>query len=296
MMSKYLAVLIIIWSVTMTAQEKKPYQIYNSDLKPADYQDFVKKASSSDMVFFGETHNSVVAHNLELQLVKDLFTTAGNKLIVGAEMFEADNQMIIDEYLAGYFDDSKFEADARLWPNYKTDYKPILQFAKEKHLKFVSTNIPRRYASMVNYGGFQALDKLSAQAKSYIAKLPVKFDPEAACYKTMIRGMSEMGSKMGHKQMDPVNLAKAQAIKDATMAQFILKNYSKGSVFFHFNGSFHSYNKEGIVLYLNYERKDLKIMNITIVEADDISKPEEGVKGKADFIIAIPKDSPKSYK
>lgn len=293
---KHITVIIIIWSVIMVAQEKKAYMLYDSNLKPVEYSELVKKAASSEMIFFGETHNSVVAHALELQLVKDLFTTTGNKLIIGAEMFERDNQMIVDEYLAGYFDDSKFEADARLWPNYKTDYKPILQFAKENKLKFIATNIPRRYASMVNYGGFQALDKLSAQAKSYIANLPVKFDPEATCYKTMIRGMNEMGSKTGHKQMDPVNLAKAQAIKDATMAQFILKNYSKGSIFFHFNGSFHSYNKEGIVLYINYERKDLKIMNITVVEADEISKPESGVKGKADFIIAIPNDSPKSYK
>jgi uncharacterized iron-regulated protein len=272
------------------------YKIYNSSLKAAGYADIIKKASGSDMVFFGETHNSIVAHELELQIAKDLFAAKGDNLKIGAEMFETDNQLIIDEYLAGYFDDSKFEADARLWPNYKTDYKPILQYAKEKKLKFIATNIPRRYASMVNYGGFQALDKLSALAKSYIAKLPVKFDPEAVCYQTMIKGMSEMG-KMGHKlQTDPVNLAKAQAIKDATMAQFILNNYKKGDVFFHFNGSYHSYNKEGIILYLNYERKDLKIVNIALVEAEDPSKPEPGFKGKADYLIVIPKNSPKSYK
>jgi len=292
---KAIILTLIIWSLNMTAQEKNEYQIYNSDLKPVEYSEIVKKAAASGMVFFGETHNSIVCHSLELQLAKDLFSSAGNKVVLGAEMFEADNQMIVDEYLAGYFDDSKFEADARLWPNYKTDYKPILQFAKEKKLKFIATNIPRRYASMVNYGGFQALDKLSKQAKSFIADLPVKFDPEATCYKTMIKGMSEMGNKMGHNKMDPVNLAKAQAIKDATMAQFILKNYTKGNIFYHFNGSFHSYNKEGIVLYINYARKDIKVMNITIAETDDISKPEEGFKGKADFIIVIPKNSPKSY-
>ena len=285
--------MITIWSTAMFSQNA--YKIYDSSLKPAGYQDIIKQASSADMVFFGETHNSKVAHELELQISKDLYASKGNKLIIGAEMFETDNQVIIDEYLAGFFDDSKLEADARLWPNYKTDYKPILQFAKEKNLKFIATNIPRRYASMVNYGGFQALDKLSAQAKSFIAKLPVKFDPEAVCYKTMIKGMSEMG-KMGHKaQTDPVNLAKAQAIKDATMAQFVLKNYKKGDLFFHFNGSYHSYNKEGIILYLNYERKDLKIINVAIVEAEDILKPESGFKGKADYLIVIQKDSPKSY-
>ncbi|HXK48919.1 MAG TPA: ChaN family lipoprotein [Clostridiales bacterium] len=291
MLKKMILTIIIMWSVTMTAQVNNSYKLYDTDLKPINYAEVVKRAAKTDIVFFGETHNSAVAHQLELRLAKDLFAAKGNKLKIGAEMFESDIQLIIDEYLADYFDDSKFEADARLWPNYKTDYKPIMQFAKEKKLKVIATNIPRRYASMVNYGGFEALEKLSKQAKSYIADLPVKFDPELEGYSMMIKGMGSMG----HMKMDPTNLAKAQAIKDATMAQFIFRNMEKSGLFYHFNGSYHSYNFEAIIWYLRQYRKDMKIYSITVVDEENFNQKPESYKDKADAIIILPKDSPTSY-
>jgi len=293
-MKRIAAMLIIIWSVTMTAQENKAYKLYDADLKPIDYAEVVKRAVKTEIVFFGETHNSVVAHVLELKLAKDLYAAKGEKLVIGAEMFESDNQLVTDEYLAGFFDDSKFEADARLWPNYKTDYRPILQFAREKKLRFIATNIPRRYASMVNYGGFEALNKLSKQAKTYIANFPVKFDPELSGYKMMVKSMGGMGGS-GHMKMDPVNLAKAQAIKDATMAQFIFGNLKKDGLFYHFNGSYHSYNYEGIMWYIRQLNKDLKMYSITVVDEENLNQSPDSYKHKADIIIVLPKDSPVSY-
>lgn len=291
-MKRIAAILIMIWSVTMTAQQNNLYRIYDADLKPVEYAEVAKRASGAEVVFFGETHNSLIAHQLEMQMAKDLYAAKGEKLVVGAEMFEADNQLVVDEYLAGFFNDSKFEADARLWPNYKTDYKPILQFAREKKLRFIATNIPRRYASMVNYGGFEALNKLSKQAKTYIADLPVNFDPELSGYKMIIKSMGGMG---GHSEMDPVNLARAQAIKDATMAQFIFRNMKKDGLFFHFNGSYHSYNHEGIMWYLRQLNKNLKMYSITIVDEENLNQSPDSYKHKADVIIVLPKDSPKSY-
>ena len=55
------------------------------------------------------------------------------------------------------------------------------------------------------------------------------------------------------------NLPKAQAIKDATMAHFILENWEKGKTFIHYNGSYHSDNFEGIVWYLKQENPNLYI-------------------------------------
>lgn len=285
-------ILLLIWSAAMFSQNGG-FKLLDADLNDVSWKDMVTKAAAADVVFFGETHNSRIAHEMELQLAKDLYAAKGNKLKIGAEMFETDNQIIIDEYLSGYFDDSKFEADARLWPNYKTDYRPILQFARDKKLKFIATNIPRRYASMVNYGGFEALEKLSKQAKSYIADMPVKFDPELPGYKMMIQRMGGMGG--GHAKIDPVNLAKAQAVKDATMAQFILRNMDKKGLFYHFNGSYHSYNYEGIMWYLKQLDRNLRMFSITVVDEDNFEQDRDSYKHKADVIIILPKDSPKSY-
>lgn len=102
------------------------------------------------MVFFGELHDNPVAHWLELEITKDIHTDKGKDLILAAEMFETDNQLIIDEYFSDIIKESSFEKEVRLWKNYQTDYKPLISFAKENGLRFVASNIPRRYASIAN--------------------------------------------------------------------------------------------------------------------------------------------------
>lgn len=130
---------------------------------------------------------------------------------------------------------------ARLWKNYPTDYAPLVNFAKENNIVFAATNVPRRYASMVTKGGFQVLDTISAKEKTWIAPLPIAYNAELPGYKNMLTMMP------GHVGE---NFPKAQAIKDATMAYFILQYYRPGSLFIHYNGSHHSENYEGIVWYL----------------------------------------------
>jgi uncharacterized iron-regulated protein len=88
-------------------------------------------------------------------------------------------------------------------------------------------------------------------------------------------------------------MAKSQAVKDATMAYFILKN--KKGPFLHFNGSYHSQNYEGISWYLKKGDPNLKIATIHSVEQDSIDKLEEANKNTADFIICIPTDMTKTY-
>jgi uncharacterized iron-regulated protein len=82
-------------------------------------------------VFFGELHDNPIAHWLELQVTKDLYTEKGGKLVLGAEMFEADNQVVLDEYLKGIITGKQFETEAKMWQNYATDYKPMVDFAQK---------------------------------------------------------------------------------------------------------------------------------------------------------------------
>jgi len=176
------AVLVFLLSTTgLFSQEKPAYRVYTETGKKADYGDIVKAALKADVIFFGELHNDPVAHWLELEIARSLFMEKGSNLIMAAEMFETDNQLIIDEYLAGIIKESSFENEVKKWKNYSTDYKPLLVFAKEKGLKFVASNIPRRYASLVAAGGFDTLQILSPEALKYIAPLPVEYDPELAC-------------------------------------------------------------------------------------------------------------------
>ncbi|MFN3640297.1 MAG: ChaN family lipoprotein, partial [Flavobacterium sp.] len=175
---------------------------------------------------------------------------------------------------------------ARLWSNYKTDYKPLVDFAKEYQLPFVATNIPRRYASMVFKGDFEALESLTSEEKSWIAPLPILYDENLQGYKAMLEMMG------GHAS---ATLPKAQAIKDATMAHFILQNLKNNSVFIHFNGTYHSDNYEGIYWYLKQHQPELKIMTIATVTQTDLSKLSKEHLGKADFILVVDEFVTKTY-
>jgi hypothetical protein len=141
---------------------------------------------------------------------------------------------------------------------------------------------------MVFRNGFSVLDSLSTEAKSLIAPLPIPYDPELPGY----RNMMQMG--MGHSE-NSENFPRSQAIKDATMAHFILKNLVPGFVFIHFNGAYHSDNYEGIGWYLNTYREGLSISTITTVSQDDIRELEEENLSKADFIIVVPSDMTTTY-
>jgi uncharacterized iron-regulated protein len=244
----------------------------------------------ADVVFFGELHDNPIAHWLELELSKDMFEKKGENLILAAEMFETDNQLLIDEYFEDIIKESSFESEVRLWKNYSTDYKPLLDFAKKNSLIFVASNIPRRYASIVASGGFEALQKLSPEALKFIAPLPVDYDPELPCYKDML---SMAGGPMGHASE---NLPKAQAIKDATMARSIAEYWQNGKVVLHFNGSYHSDRYMGIIWYLNKYHPSLKVATIATVLQDSIDRMDPDNMNVADFVIAIPSSMTRTYK
>jgi uncharacterized iron-regulated protein len=209
--------------------------------------------------------------------------------MIGAEMFETDDQLILDEYLAGKMKEKTFEVEAKIWDNYKTDYKPLVQFALDHKIPFIGTNVPRRYASLVNRSGFEGLDSLSLEAKAFLPPLPIVYDPELPGYKKM---MEMMGGSDSHASP---NIPKAQALKDATMAYNILKNYKEKNTLIHFNGSYHSENFEGIVWYIKQSRPDLKIITITSVEQDTVNALAEENLNLADFTICIPSSMGKTY-
>lgn len=280
-----LSVLLIMLfaSGTLFAQ-KQGYVIYNAKGKKVSYEKMLKAVTEKDIVLFGELHNNPIAHWLQYELTVDL--NEARDLILGAEMLEADNQDELDDYLAGKIDAKMLDSLARLWPNYKTDYKPLVDFAKENKLAFVASNIPRRYARMVHKKDFVALDTLPNKEKAWIAPLPIKFDPELPTYKNILTMMGPHGS---------TRLVKAQAIKDATMAHRILEAHKEGSIFLHYNGAYHSDQYEGILWYLMQDKPDMQYATISTVIQSDVNKLEEENKLRADFIICVDENMTTTY-
>lgn len=269
---------------TAQAQKVDAFQLYTAKGKKTSYKKLVKAAEKSDVILFGELHNNAIAHWLELELLKSLAKT--NQITIGAEMFEADNQQALNLYLTDSITAKGLDSTARLWNNFKTDYQPLVDFAKNNQLPFIATNVPRRYASMVYKNGFNSLDTLSDQEKSWIAPLPIDYDSSLSGYKAMLTMMGGHGGE---------NLPKAQALKDATMAHFILANCSANSTFIHYNGSYHSDDYQGILWYLQLQKPELTYLTITTVNQADVYKLSEDVRQKADFILVVDEDVTKTY-
>jgi uncharacterized iron-regulated protein len=268
------------------ALDKPAYKIFDKDGEVISYETVLGELKDADIVMFGELHDNPICHWLQYEVTKDLFKIKNSSLVIGAEMFEADDQVIVNEYLSGLLTDKNFKSEAKLWLNFKTDYKPLLDFAKTNNLKYVATNIPRRYASLVYSKGIESLDSLDEDAYKWIAPLPIMFDFELKCYKDIIEKADGHGGD---------NLPYAQAIKDATMAYFILKNYKTGDLFLHYNGAYHSDNYESIVWYLKKNKPELNIVTISSVDQANIIELDEKYLDLADYIICINESMTKTH-
>ncbi len=285
--------LIILFILIIAATMKPAYILFDDKGKKTTYESLLNQANKVDIILFGELHNNSICHWLQLQLTKDLTKNNKEKLVLGAEMFEADDQTTLDEYQNGWIKENQFTKEAKVWDNYKTDYKPLLDWANSQKIPFVATNVPRRYASIVAREGLEGLNKLSTEAKKWIAPLPISFDATLPAYAEMVK-MAAHG-QMGGGSSKAEYFAQAQAIKDATMAHFILKNWQKGKIFIHFNGAYHSDNYESIVWYLKRQNPALKILTISTVEQENIDNLSKENFNKADFIIVTPQDITKTY-
>lgn len=283
-----LLTIVLFLSASFLHAQVQPYKIFNSNGKEVSLKKMNKELQKADVVIFGELHNNTIAHYLQVKVAKNLHANTSKKLIIGAEMFERDQALILQNYVKGNLDDKEFEKQMRLWNNYKTDYKPLLKFAKEHNINYVATNVPRRYASMVFKKGVEALGTLSVEEKSWIAPLPFPYDKNLPGYVKMLK----MFDDSMHANE---NFPKSQAIKDATMAHFLLQESKPNSLFLHLNGAYHSDNFEGIVWYVNQYNPTKKVQTISVVEQENVAKIEKENLKKAHFIIVVDKDMPHTY-
>ena len=283
---KYLLLLLLVIGQYAIAQSVEPFQLYNKKGKKINTNKFFRQIESGEIILFGELHNNPIAHWLQLKTTQKMHLK--HPISIGAEMLEANNQKEVNAYVSGEISQKQLDTLASLWNNYKTDYKPLVDFAKENNLPFIATNVPRKFASHVYRNGLESLEtELTDEEKTWVAPLPIAYDPNLPNYKAMLTMMSDHANP---------NFPKAQAIKDATMAHFIYNEYqSNENQFIHYNGDFHSKDFEGIYWYLKRKDETLNIITISTVEQSDVSKLNDEFVGQADFILVVDKEMTKTY-
>ncbi len=129
----------------------------------------VAALSRADVIAFGEQHDDPGTHRAEAALL-DLMGRSNRPVVVSLEMFERDVQPALDAYLAGRISEGEFLATSRPWPNYASDYRPLVEMAKARGWPVIASNVPRPLASAVGRQGLAMLDTLQPAAEIVVER------------------------------------------------------------------------------------------------------------------------------
>jgi uncharacterized iron-regulated protein len=308
MRTRNFLLLLILFSFRAFAQEgltEKNYRIYDTRLgKEVKLEDIVESMAQNNVLIYGEEHNDSVTHFLQNKLLSMLFARFGPDVALSMEMFDRDVQAVMNEYLQGFIREKNFKKDARTWSNYR-DYRPMVEFAKEKKLSVICANAPSRYTNMAGRLGQESLQKLPRQTQQWLAPLP--YDTAAGAYYEKLTGLSlhapatvdTAKKKMPVMNMGNFNLVVAQSLWDATMAYSIASFWkaNKKKKIFQLNGRFHSDERFAIVTQLSKYAPKAKV--IVISSASDENFPNirwSDYQKEGDYVIITDPSVPRTYK
>lgn len=214
-----------------------------------------------DVVFFGEDHDSRVAHDGELTLLGELAGRDAN-LVLALEMFERDVQDALNAYLEGSIAEARFLELARPWPNYQEDYRPLVELAKARGIPVIAANVPRTTAALVAKADAICPDA-SGSDSSYLPPR-VHLDSEEY-FEQFAALMARMPDSMPMKGMKIEALYKAQVLKDAVMAASLEPFLDRRILFC--CGRFHSDYHLGIPYQLEKNHPELNVAVVVCADA-----------------------------
>ncbi len=277
-------------------------------VKQVTFDRMLDDMSKADAVFVGEQHDHARGHQLELDILKGL-QARNPKTLLSLEMFERDVQPVVDEYVGGNITESHFLQSSRPWPTYKTDYRPLVELAKEKGLPIIAANAPRRYVNIVSRKGQAGLNDLPKASRNYLGRFPYSMELPAG-YDKMLTDL--FGDAHGQTAGSPAptnpasppngmpstaNMKEAQALWDVTMADSIARalREHKGWKVMQVNGAGHSDSRYGIVDRLRQMNPRLKFMVVSIrPDSDYPNVPGSKYAGIADYMLVTGPDAKKA--
>ena len=267
------------------------YRAFDKQGNAVTLQNIIDSLERADVLFVGETHDSPVAHTLEAELLRRAEEAYGSStpkrraVALSLEMFERDVQTVLDEYLAGLITERHFLLSSRPWKNYETDYRPLVEYAREHRLPVIAANAPARYVSRVSSQGPDSLKSLPQVAvKSWLPPLPFPAASERYAAK-FNRFMGGAGAGAGAH--GGLHLLEAQTLRDASMAYAISEYLKRGRdpLVVQVNGTFHSEERMGVPEQLARYRSKARALVVTIVPADTFPNFDADLGRLGDFVI-----------
>jgi uncharacterized iron-regulated protein len=221
-----------------------PQRVYDTRLKTfIDFEMMLASAAEADVVFVGEMHDDANTHRLEAAILEGLERREVSP-VVSLEMFERDAQPALDAYLAGRMTEAEALQNARPWPRYATDYRPLVEKARAAGWPVIASNVPRAIAQKVARSERQAVEDLSEAERGMIARdLQCPLDAYFDRFVASISNHPGPAQTPEEKQRMAERYYWSQCVKDETMAEAIAgaveRRTTPGPVV-HYTGAFHS--------------------------------------------------------
>lgn len=261
-------------------------------------EELTDRALAADVVIIGEQHDNERAQALAAQLWENVLArdpTPPVNPALALEFFERDEQLVLDDYLAGVIPTaSAFERDAgRTEGNYPAGHKRMLEAAKAAGAPVIAANVPRRYASYARTAGFDALGDLSEDRR---AMFTIPEPPALEEYRRrfaavmkpmMVQHGAHSPAPAANQPPDPAaqaaaideqieGLYRGQILKDATMAQVVADAVAAGHApVFLVVGRFHTDHQGGTLAYLRRRLPDANILTISAMRAAEEEPPAD---------------------
>lgn len=233
------------------------YQLNSPQGQALSLQNLPSELLTADVILVGEWHTHPGVHRFQTDLLHTL--SSQRSVALSMEQFTRDKQPVINQYLAGEIGEQPLISEGNAWPNYESDYRPLVELAKRQGLDVIAANAPKAIVRCIGRQGIGYLDKLDETERHYLA---AEINIADSLYK------DKFMASMHHGQPEQTERQYAAQITwDETMAESIV-NYRKAhpqTQIVHIAGKFHTEGGLGTANSILRRAPELKVVVITPV-------------------------------
>ena len=232
------------------------YQLYTPSGEHIALSKLPIELQQADVILIGEWHTHAGVHRFQTDMLKQL-TSYDRSLALSMEQFTRDKQPVVDAYLRGEIGEQYLMKQANAWPNYESDYRPLVEFAKQKNLPVIAANAPKSIVRCIGRQGLDYINKLDDDQRMFIAQA---INTGSSPYKEKFMASMHHGKpEQTEKQFA------AQVTWDETMAESIVSylDDNPGAQVVHVAGKFHTEQGLGTAASILSRNPSLKVIVIS---------------------------------
>ncbi|EIV8504981.1 ChaN family lipoprotein [Vibrio parahaemolyticus] len=243
------------------------YQLHSPSGNALALQNLPDELKNADVILVGEWHTHAGIHRFQTDLLRQL-SSGERRIALSMEQVTRDKQSVLDAYLKGEIGEQYFMSQSNAWPNYESDYRPLVEFAKQANLPVIAANAPKYIVRCIGRQGVDYLNKLNDEERSFVAE---NVNTANSPYKEKF-----MASMHHGKPEQTEKQYAAQVTWDETMAESIVKylNQNPNAQVVHVAGKFHTEAGLGTAASILQRNPELKVVVVNPTSEISTNSPD----------------------